>query len=252
MLNQLLAANGWILDLVFFLFLVLGTLIGAHKGFVAGVCKLAGTIFSLIFAFTFCVAFANFLELCFHMTSAIASGIAGSIAKNDLYAIGIAQDISGAEIGSVLSEMGIGLIPRLIISRSFASVEVIPAGTTAATLIGSVLAKWISVVIAFILLIIILRLGLFIVAKIFGALRDACAPIKIVDQILGAVLGFVKACLFIFILLAICNWLPIQSLHAFIESSSIVGKIAASEWFHSLTSYAISGKWFSSFLVRNQ
>ena len=248
MLNQLLATNAWVLDLIFFLVLILGTALGAYKGFIAGVCKLAGKWFSLIFAFMFCIAFANFLELCFHMTSAITSGIAGSIAKNEAYAVGIAHDVPGAEISAALSEIGIGALPRWLIKRSFASVELIPAGTTAATLIASVLAKWISIVIAFILLIIIVRFGVVLIAKLFGMIKDSFAPLRVADQALGAILGFVKACFLIFILLAICQWLPIQSLHTFIESSTIVGKIAASEWFHSATSYAISGKWFSKYI----
>lgn len=248
MLNQLLATNAWVLDLIFILVLVLGTALGAYKGFVAGICKLAGKWFSIIFAFMFCIAFANFLELCFHMTSAITSGIAGSIAKNDVYAVGLAQDVSGAELNAALSEIGIGALPRWLIRRSFASVELIPAGTTAATLIASVLAKWISIIIAFILLIIIMRLGVLLIAKLFGKLKDSFEPIRIADQALGAILGFVKACFLLFIVLAICQWLPFNSLHAFIESSNIVGKIAASEWFHNATSYAISGKWFNKYI----
>lgn len=250
MLNQLLAANGWIIDLVFFLILVLGTALGTHRGFVAGICKLAGKVASLIFAFLFCVAFANFLETCFHMTSAITSGIAGSIAKNEIYAAGIAQDISGAELNAVLADMNISFIPRWFIKISFARVELIPAGTTAATLIASVLAKWISIVISFILLILFARLGIRLIAKLFKKVRDHFAPLKLVDQILGAFLGFAKACILIFVILAICNWLPIDAVHAYIESSNIAGKIAASEWFHSLTSYAISGKWFIQYLKR--
>ena len=182
------------------------------------------------------------------MTSAITSGIAGSIAKNELYAIGIAHDIAGSELNAALNEIGIGLIPRWLITRSFASVELIPAGTTAATLIASVFAKWISIIISFILLIIIMRFGVMLVAKLLGKLIDHFAPIRIVNQALGAALGLAKACLLIFVLLVVFQWLPIQSIHAFIESSNIVGKIAASEWFHSATSYAISGKWFSQYI----
>ena len=250
MLNQLLAPSGWILDLVFFLILILGTALGAYRGFVAGICKLAGKVFSIVFAVMFCVSFANFLELCFHMTTGISTGLAGAIAKNETYALGLSADIAGAEIGATLKEMGVGAIPRWLISRSFASVESIPAGTTAAMLISSVLAKWISIVIAFIALIIILRLGVFLIVKIFGAIRDKAAPVRIADQALGAILGFAKAALLVFVLLMLCDWLPIQALHSFIESSNIVGKIFVSNWFQSATSYAISGEWFNDYIKK--
>ena len=248
MLENLLASSGWILDLVFFLILVLGTALGAYRGFVTGICKLAGKIVSIIFAFMFCVSFANFLEVCFHMTSAITNGIAASIAKNEVYAIGLPTDVVGAEITMALRGLGVGAFPSWLIGRAFARVELIPAGTTAATLIASVLAKWISIVIAFVLLIVLVRLAVLLISKLFGAIKDSFAPLRVVDQVLGALLGFVESCLLVFLILLLINWLPLASLHAFIGSSNIVGKIFTAEWFQSATSYAISGKWFGKYV----
>ncbi len=248
MLNNLLAGSGWIFDLVFFLILVLVTALGAYRGFIKGLAKFAGKIVSLIFAFLFCVSFANFLETCFHMTTAIANGIAGAIAKNELYNIGTPYDVAGAEISAVLSEIGIGAFPRWLIKISFSNVALIPQGTTAAVMLGSTLAKWISIVIAFIALIIIMRLGVGLVASLVSRLIHKFCVLRKMDQILGAILGLFKAFLLIFLLLCVCRWLPIDSLHTFIESSSIVGKIFTSEWFASATSYTISGEWLLNFL----
>lgn len=248
MTSALLASGGWVLDLVFFLLLVLGTAWGAHRGFVAGVCKLAGKWVSLIFAFVFCISFANFLETCFHMTSAISQGIAASIAKNEAYAVGIGADTAGAEISEALKGMNIGAFQRWLIAISFAKVELIPAGTTPALLIGSVLSKWISVVIAFLLLILLVRLGALLISKTFNAIKDKITPIKVVDQALGALLGLAKMCFFVFVLLLICNWLPITPLQEFIGSSTVVGKIFTSQWFQNATSYAISGQWFNDYI----
>ena len=248
MLNELLASAGWILDLVFFLTLILGTALGAYKGFIAGVCKLAGKVVSIIFAVMFCVSFANFLELCFHMTTGITNGIAASLAKNEVYAIGLPVDVAGAEIGTALETFGVSAIPRWIIGRSFTSVALIPAGTTAATLLGSVLAKWISIVIAFVLLIIILRLGVLMIGKLCSSIVERFAPLRIANQTLGALLGFVESALLIFFVLLLFNWLPINTLHEFIESSGIVGRIFVSEWFQNATSYAVSGAWFTEYI----
>lgn len=248
MLNELLASAGWILDLVFFLVLILGTVLGAYKGFIAGVLKLAGKLFSVIFAIMFCVSFANFLELCFHMTTGIANGIASSLLDNEGYAIGLLTDVKGAEIGEALKDIGIGVFPRWIIALSFSGVETIPAGTNAAMLLGSVLSKWISIVISFLLLIILIRFGVRFLAKGLHAITNKIAPLRVVDQFLGAVLGLFKAAFLIFFLLLLCNWLPIPALHEFLGSSAVVGSIFSSEWFQSATSYAVSGAWFHKFI----
>ena len=248
MLSQLLASSGWVLDLVFFLILVLGTALGAYRGFVAGICRMAGKVASVIFALLFCVSFANFLEYCFHLTTAITTGIAASIAKNGAYGVGLLADVPGAEISDALAQIGIGAFPRWFISLSIKSGEIIPAGTTAAMLIGSVLAKWITIAISFILLIILIRLAVFFLSKVFDSVIDKFAPLRIVNQFLGAILGFVKAFILIFVILTIFNWLPIASFHAYIQSSGLVGKIFVSNWFQNATSYAISGEWLEKLL----
>lgn len=248
MINQILAASGWMLDLAFFLILILGTALGAYKGFINGIAKLAGKVVSIIIAIMFCVSFANFLELCFHMTTGIANGISGAISKNEIYAVGLPFDVAGAEVSGALRELGVGGFQSWLIALSFSSVEIIPAGTTAAMLLGSLLSKWISIIISFILLILLIRLGVRLLAKAFTAIKECFAPLRVADQALGAILGFIKAGFLIFFLLLICNWFPIASLHAFIESSGVVGKIFLSEWFHNATSYAVSGAWFNDYI----
>lgn len=250
MLSQLLATSGWVLDLAFFLILILGTALGAYRGFVAGICKLAGKFASVIFAFLFCASFANFLEYCFHLTTGITTGIASSIAKNGAYGVGLLADVSGAELSDALAQIGIGAIPRWLISLSFKSAELIPAGTTAAMLIGSILAKWITIVISFILLIMLVRLGVFLLTKFFDSVIGNFAPLRIFNQFLGAILGFLKAGVLIFVILTVCSWLPFESFHAYIQSGGLVGKIFLSEWFQNATSYAISGEWLINLINR--
>lgn len=249
MTGLLLASGGWVLDLVFFLLIFLGMAWGAYKGFVAGICKLAGKWVSLIIAVVFCISFANFLELCFHMTSGIANGIAASIGKDgSAYAAAIPEGTSGAALNDVLAEMGIGGFQRWLIRSAFGKMEVVPVGATPAILLASVLAKWISVAIAFVLLIVLVRFGALFITKLFDAVKNKAAPVRIVDQALGAILGLCKALFLIFMLLLICNWLPINALQNYIASSTIVEKIYTSEWFQSATSYAVSGRWFNDYV----
>ena len=71
--------SAWIIDLVFFFILLVGLLFGAWRGFVKGVCKIAGTIFALFIAFSFCNPFKNCLENWFGLTSAISASGVGDV-----------------------------------------------------------------------------------------------------------------------------------------------------------------------------
>lgn len=167
-MNLLAASGSWVLDVIFFVILLLGMLFGVWRGFVKGICKLAGTIFSIIFAFTFCIPMKNALDSWFGLTSAMG-------------------------------------------------------GTTA--------AGWGAVVISFVLLVILIKLGAWLIGKLGTALVDRFGPVRVINKMLGGVLGLVKALLFIFILLAIFKWIGAQGINTFIENSAVVGKIYTSPWF---------------------
>ena len=177
-MKQLLAAasSGWVLDVAFFAILVLATLFGTWRGFVKGVCKLAGTIFAIFVAITFSNAFKNTLEDWFGMTSAIAEGFGGT-----------------------------------------------DAAVTA--------ASWISVAIAAIALFLIVKILSWLLGSVGSKLVKQFAPLRIVDRILGAVLGLAKGLFLVFLLLTICYWIPADGLHAYISESSVVGAIFRWEWF---------------------
>lgn len=74
-MNSLLAAGAWTLDIIFFLILLGGILLGVRRGFIKGICKLAGTILAGVVSITFCVALQASLEYTFGTTSAINNAI---------------------------------------------------------------------------------------------------------------------------------------------------------------------------------
>ena len=89
-MNQLLAGtSAWILDVLFFVLLLGGTLLGVKQGLLKGVCKIAGTIFSIVVAVLFCISFQNTLENWFGLTTALTEAI-----KIPLLAYWIANIIS--------------------------------------------------------------------------------------------------------------------------------------------------------------
>lgn len=97
--------------------------------------------------------------------------------------------------------------------------------------IGEPFGEWIMVALSFILLIVIVKLGCWLLGSVGGALVDNIAPFRIVNMVLGGILGAFKAFILIFVLLAIMRWIPSDSLHEFFSSSGVVGAIFDSQWF---------------------
>lgn len=171
-MNLLAASGAWVLDVVFFALIALGTLFGVWRGFLKGICKLAGTIFAVGFAFFFCFPMKNSLESTFGLTTALENALGSATA-----------------------------------------------------------AGWIAVAISFVSLVIIIKLGAWIVGKIGTSIIDRFAPLRTVNRFLGGLLGIAKALLIILIILAIFRWINVASINEFIASSSVVGKIYDSSWF---------------------
>ncbi len=243
--NLLASSTSWILDLVFVLLVVFGLAFGIRKGFISGVCKLAGTLFAIAIAVFFCVSFENFVESAFGMRTAIADGLLAQFSKKELMNV----DVSGSDLGAAMSEAGVwGFIASAVV-KSVAGAE-IPSGTTIAMLISPLIAKWISVVISFVLLVVIVKLGAFILDKTLSGVADKLKPIRIVNQLLGGILGLCKILLVLLLVLAICSWLPVDSLDQWILSSNVVGKIYGSAWFANATSYVLSFDWLHSYIIQ--
>lgn len=97
--------------------------------------------------------------------------------------------------------------------------------------VGAPFGEWIMVALSFILLLVIVKLGCWFLGSVGSAVVDSLAPLRILNMFLGGILGAFKAFILLFILFAIMRWIPNESLHAFISSSGVVGKIFDSQWF---------------------
>ena len=105
------------------------------------------------------------------------------------------------------------------------------ATTSLNNAIGAPFGEWIMVILSFILLFIIVKIGCWLLGSIGSAFIDRFAPLRIVNMLLGGILGAFKAFILLFILFAIFRWIPSDSFHDFILSSGVVGKIFDSQWF---------------------
>lgn len=168
---NLLASGAWALDVAFVVILLLGILFGAWRGFIKGLCKLAGTFVAIFVAFTFCNAFKNTLESAFGLTSAMAGGI------------------------------------------------------------GETAASWVSIIISFLALFLITKVGAWLLGTIGKLLVDKVKAFAAIDRFLGGLLGLAEALVLIFLLLSICTWINVEAVNSFIGESSIVKAIYEWEWF---------------------
>ena len=147
----------WIVDVVFFVLLIGGILLGVKKGFIEGLCSLAGTLFAF-----FCVSFEGFLENTFHMTTALSDKLVGAFASNPNMNVEI-----GGDTATALQNAGIpGFLANFMASALGSNT--LPEGTTAAMLFGATVGKWIAILISFLALVILVRLGAFLLSKLLS------------------------------------------------------------------------------------
>lgn len=102
----------------------------------------------------------------------------------------------------------------------------------AANLVGD----WIAVAICFLILVALVRFLAWLIGKLGKSLVEKSKFFRILDRLLGGILGLVQAAMFLCFLLSFCYWLPWEALHNFIASSSVVGRIFT-DWIPQIASF---------------
>ena len=181
-MNSLLVRGAWVIDILFFALLAVGTLLGVKKGFVAGVCKLMGTLLAIFIGIAFCVPMQASLEKNFGATTALNNAIAP------------------------------------------------PFG------------QWILVAICFIFLVVIVKLGCWLIGLIVNSVANRSTVVRVINMVLGGLLGAFEMFMLIFAILAILRWIPSTQLHNFLSSSVVAGSMFNSQWFINATSLSFKFK----------
>ena len=165
-MSLLLATNAWILDVVFLVILLIGVFGGVAIGFIRGICKIAGTVFSVIVAFFFCTPFCGRMEEWFGVVTLLGNAI-GS--KTVAYWICI-----------VLSFIVLGLLVRFIAFLLGKFGEAIVEKSKMLSLIDRFLGGLLGFAETFILILIVLALFKWIG---IGAVDNFLAQTKIVGPL---------------------------------------------------------------------
>lgn len=101
------------------------------------------------------------------------------------------------------------------------------------------IGTWITIAISFVVLVVLVRIGSWLIGKVGKNLIEKSKIFNTIDRTLGGLLGLVFAILLIFFLLAICSWIPSDSLHEFIGESFVVGPIYNWDWFQNLVRFQV-------------
>lgn len=238
-MNYALIADG-----VLVVLLIIALFVGVKRGFVKGILKFAGTLFAIVFAFFFCVNFVDFLERTFGMVTFFSGEVMKWFSGNELMNVPI-------DGGNLAEAFEAAKIPGFIADGIIAAIgeQEIPAETTVNMLVSPVLAKWMSIAIAFIALIILVKLAVVIVGKVLSALIERIPVINSINALLGGILGLAKMCIGLFLIFAVLHWLNIPSVNDFFAQSVIIKWFYFSEWFENSINYFISMQWYNDYFA---
>ena len=225
MLNLLATDVGAIVDIVALVILLLFALAGFIRGFMQTMIKVFGKILSLVLAVLLCTTVANFLEGQFGLVTTLSNAM-GNMFKQLL-----GESLANATIAEIsegsLQQVGVaGFLISIVLS--FKGESGIPMDTTVGEILSPTFGYYTTMVLSILILYILFRIVFGIIGRIIGDMR-APKPLKIIDRLLGFILGAIGAVITIEILLIIISVIPIsfvQEVNVYIQQSKVAKLIS--------------------------
>lgn len=186
-----------ILDIIVLVILGLFVLIGLWRGFLRTLLSLFGNLASLTVAILLAQPVSKFVNNIINISDMLASRIVGVI-TNILPVIEEGQELTRDEIinGLTGSKLLNSLITPFIKEGTYTSTS------SLANSIGESLGALAMIALTAIVLFFLIKLVIFILAKIFDAITKAHA-INGLDRVLGGICGLIKGCILVFSALSV-------------------------------------------------
>ncbi|MGN1207932.1 MAG: CvpA family protein [Christensenellales bacterium] len=191
-----------IIDIVVLVLLLLVALIGFWKGFLGSLLSFFSSALSVTCAFFLAKPLASLMNNWFNLGATIGTSISNKIAG---FFTDFAGPLTGAQImadecsATGILKTALNFFIRPETSYADKAEVVTKAGTSA----GNLILMAICMIVAFILI----KLVIFLLSKLFGALKKKSVAINGLDRVLGVVLGLAKGCLIVFAVFVIANLL---------------------------------------------
>ncbi len=216
---QILASkfSGNVLDFIVVALLIFFALIGLRQGFVNRVVGVIGGIVALILAFSLCKPFSNLLESLFGLNSGLAKLISKAFAGNDALNTKV-SDID--QIKQILTDQN---IPSFIRNKLLDS-NLVTSDKTIAQMLGATISKYCSAAIAFIILLLSVKLICSLLRFVFTRIEDRFVCVFLANKILGVCFAFLQCLVIIYLFFFVVNILPsgiVGGLQRVVDASKI-------------------------------
>ncbi len=191
-----------ILDIVVLVLLLLVALIGFWKGFLNSLLSFCSSILSVTASFFLAKPLASLLNNWFNLATTIGNSIASQI--NGFFAE-FSVEMTGAQIMSEkCSATGIlKFALNFFIKPEATYIDKADVVSKVGLNAGSLALMAICMIVAYLLI----KLVIFLLSKLFGAIKKNCQAINGLDRVLGLVLGIAKGMVIVFAVFVIANLL---------------------------------------------
>ena len=190
-----------IVDIVVLVLLLLTALIGFWKGFINSLLSFFSSALSLTASFFLAKPLASLMNNWFKLGATIGNAVSGQIS-------GFFADFSnltGAEImADNCSATGILKIAmNFFVKPETSYIDKADVVSKVSTSAGSLILMAICMIVAYLLI----KLVIFLLSKLFGAIKKKSAAVNGLDRVLGLILGVAKGMVIVFAVFLVANLL---------------------------------------------
>lgn len=207
-----------LVDVLICLWLIGGIIVGAKKGFVECFFKLISTVLALFVAIILADQLLGWTDGLFGLSEKIGESFSEKFATSDemnKYILSSSQ----------LEELGLPeALTKLLVSyyeKGYGGQNV-----TAAMVLGGAIGHLLALVIAGLIIFIIVKILLRLIRKSLTALVEKVAAIRVLNSILGTVLGALQTLITIWFYLSLMSLFPVTGINTFIANCTVLGAIA--------------------------
>lgn len=201
----LMSTTSAIIDIVALCIVVLLVVLGFKKGFAKTFVSAFGSLLSLLIAILLCTSVASFLESHWGAVSSLSNSLSGFFSKTfgaELMDTTLAQANENA-----LTEGNVAawIIRLVIAAKNDGSFD---PNTTLNQIITPIFSFYVVAIISAVALYIVFRIIFFLIGELIKK-AHVLPLVGIVDRLLGALLGLIRAVTYVSLLVWIINILPI-------------------------------------------
>ena len=208
---------GYILDGVILLGLFIFMMICRKRGFVKMFFRFASGLVSLVAAITLAKFALSATGGLFGLQEYFTTSFTATFSKMS----GFDVDISGQDVGALLSSGDLSAVIATLIAKKYVGVE-LAAGTTLGYLAGSTVAELFCTLLSGVALFFALKIVFGLLGKIFTVLINRIKLLGKVNRTLGMIVGFLEGIFIISLAVSVLTLLPSAAMLDFFNSSIIL------------------------------